>query len=331
MSTSARASGSLTVGTLSAEPGSKARGPVLADLGAITMNIPVTLINGARRGPRIVITAGMHGGEFTGVDAATRLSELLKPDEVSGQVIVCPVANPPAVYDGRLGVSPLDGVNINRVFPGDAEGGPTERLAAWLFAGLVGGADAYIDLHSGGIDETLHDFIGYRLTGEPGLDEKTRHMAHALGIRDVVLGLNAEGGNSHAAAARHGIPALLVETGDRGERDPAAADRLVDALCGLLGELRVLDRASREPLPVREWVWAGAITAETTGLWYSDVAAGDDVTTGQVIGRITDPATGREHQVVASATGRVFYGMHGLTVAPGAELAAIAAPRDPGR
>jgi len=322
----------LALGPLRADPGTKARGTVPADLGPVTVDIPVTLVNGARPGPRVVITAGVHGGEFTGVDAATRLAALLEPEEVHGQVIVCPVANPPAVYDGRLGVSPLDGVNINRVFPGDPEGGPTERLAAWLFANLLAGADAYVDLHSGGIDETLRDFVGHRLTGDPEVDTRTRDMAHALGIEDVILGLDAEGGNSHAAAARQGTPAVLVETGQLGERDPVVARRLIGGLYGLLHALGVLNRTAGpepEPEPVREWVWAGAVTAEVTGLWYPEFTAGDDVTAGQVIGRVIDPADSREHKVSASATGRVFYGMHGLTVAPGAELAAIAALRDP--
>ncbi|MFJ8647785.1 succinylglutamate desuccinylase/aspartoacylase family protein [Streptomyces sp. NPDC093546] len=316
-----------TLGPLRAEPGTKARGPVAADLSTVTVDIPVTLVNGARPGPRVVITAGMHGGEFTGIDAATRLAALLDPAEVTGQVLVCPVANPPAVYHGRLGVSPLDGVNINRVFPGDARGGPTERLAAWHTAHLVSGADAYVDLHSGGIDETLRDFVGYRLTGDPVLDAKTRALAHALGVEDVILGRDASGGNSHAAAARRGVPAVLVETGRLGERDPATAHRLVEGLYALLREARALDGPPpTSTAPATEWVWAGAVAAQTTGLWYPAFTAGDDVTEGQVIGRITDPADGRDSDVLAPATGRVFYGMHGLTVASGAELAAIARP-----
>ncbi|WP_217211838.1 succinylglutamate desuccinylase/aspartoacylase family protein, partial [Streptomyces sp. AC550_RSS872] len=73
----------------------------------------------------------------------------------------------------RLNISPVDGVNLNRVFPGDPAGGPTERLAAWLFANLVDGADVYIDLHCGGIDQVLRDFVGYRLTGDADLDKAT--------------------------------------------------------------------------------------------------------------------------------------------------------------
>ncbi|MFJ2607906.1 succinylglutamate desuccinylase/aspartoacylase family protein [Streptomyces sp. NPDC091279] len=318
--------GTLSIGALHAAPHTKTRGTVPADLGTLTVDIPLTLVNGARPGPRVLITAGVHGGEFTGVDAATRLAALLEPGEVHGQVVICPVANPPAVYQGRLGVSPLDGVNINRVFPGDPDGSPTERLAAWLFTHLLDGADAYVDLHSGGIDEVLKDFVGYRRTGDPELDARTADMAAALGIEDVIVGLNAEGGNSHAAAARRGIPAILVETGQLGERDADSAERLVTGLYAVLGRLGVLDTAAEQPAPVRDWVWAAGISAEATGLWYPQFTAGDDVTEGQVIGHVIDPADSQEHKVHTPATGRVFYGMRGLTVAPGAELAAIAVP-----
>ncbi|MEV8541124.1 succinylglutamate desuccinylase/aspartoacylase family protein [Streptomyces sp. NPDC051572] len=321
----------LTVGTLSAAPGAKTRGTVPADLGTLTVDIPLTLVNGVHPGPRVLITAGVHGGEFTGIEAATRLASLLEPGQVHGQVIICPVANPPAVYQGRLGVSPLDGVNINRVFPGDPDGGPTERLAAWLFAHLLDGADAYVDLHAGGIDEVLRDFVGLRLTGDTRLDAGTTELARSLGIEDVILGLDATGGNSHAAAARAGVPAILVETGQLGERDADTAARLVDSLCALLRGLGVIEPgdSADEPAPVREWVWAAGVTAEQTGLWYPEFTAGDDVTEGQVIGRVIDPADGQEHKVHTPAGGRVFYGMHGLTVAPGTELAAIAIPRAP--
>ncbi|MDV7214792.1 succinylglutamate desuccinylase/aspartoacylase family protein [Streptomyces prunicolor] len=319
----------LTVGTLSAAPGTKTRGTVPADLGTLTVDIPLTLVNGAHPGPRVLITAGVHGGEFTGIEAATNFASLLDPAEVHGQVIICPVANPPAVYQGRLGISPLDGVNINRVFPGDPDGGPTERLAAWLFAHLVDGADAYADLHAGGIDEVLRNFVGYRLTGDAPRDAKTATMARSLGIEDIVIGLDTNGGNSQAAAARAGIPAILVETGQRGERDAAAARRLVDGLHGLLRALKVLTPDATTAAPVREWVWAAGVTSEQTGLWYPEFTAGDDVTEGQIIGHVIAPADGQEHKVHTPTGGRVFYGMHALTVAPGTELAAIAIPRTP--
>lgn len=320
--------GRLSVGTLHADPGTKTRGTLHVDLGPTTVDVPVVLVNGARPGPRVVLTGGVHGGEFIGVAATARLAAQLEPEEVSGQVVICPVANPPAVYGGRLGVSPLDGVNINRVFPGDPDGGPTERLAAWLFENLLAGADAYADLHSGGIDGFLLDFVGYRLTSDTELDARTRDMAHAVGYERVVLGTDASGGNSHAAAARRGVPAILIETGQGGDREDATVRTLLDGLYRLLHHLGVLDAppAGQTTAPVRESVWGGWVESPAAGLWYPDFAPGDEVSEGQSIGRVVDPVDGSEHKITANATGQVLYGMYGLTVAPGDELAAIAAP-----
>ena len=323
----------LRIATLHAEPGAKTGGHVNADLGTLTTDIPLTLVNGARPGPRVVLTGGMHGGEFTGVDAAARLAAALEPGEVRGQLIVCPVANPPAVYGGRLGISPVDGVNINRVFPGDPHGGPTERLAAWLFATLLDGADAYVDLHAGAIDLTLDDFAGYRRTGDAALDARAEAMARSVGYRDVIVGPSSEGGNSHAAAARRGISAVLVEVGELGQRDGATARRRVDGLFRALRHLGVLDPDDSAQAPIREWVWSAGVTSEATGLWYPEFSFDADVigevAEGDLLGRIVDPADGREHTVHAPAGGRIFYGMHGLTVAPGTELAALAVPWGP--
>ncbi|MET8573560.1 succinylglutamate desuccinylase/aspartoacylase family protein [Streptomyces sp. NPDC005012] len=315
-----------TLAPLRPEPGRVVRGRIRVELGTTAVEVPLVVVDGAHPGPRVVFTAGMHGGEFTGIEAAARLADLLDPRRVHGQVVICPVANPPAVYDGRLAASPLDGVNINRVFPGDAGGLPTERLAAWHFTHLLAGADAYVDLHSGGIDEDLRDFVGHRLTGDPGLDRRTTAMAHGIGIADVIAGLDAGGGNSHAAAARAGVPAVLVESGRLGERDSEAADRLSRGLLGLLSVLEVVAPSDPAPPagPVRAWTWAASVTAPATGLWYPALSAGDDVAAGGVLGYVRDPADGRRTPVLSPVTGRLFYGMRALTVSTGAELAALA-------
>ena len=321
----------LTVGPLRAEPGRKTRGVIPVDLGPTTVEIPLVLVNGPRPGPRVVITGGVHGGEFVGIDAATRLAGFLEPDDVTGQVVICPVANQPAVYDGRLGKSPLDDVNINRVFPGHREGGPTERLAAWLFENVIAGADAYADLHSGGIDQYLLDFVGYRVTSDDEQNAKIRGMAHAVGYERAIFGTSPDGGNSHAAANRQGVPAILIETGQLGDREPATVRRLLDGLYRLLHHLGVLE-APQDLAPVtvppRDWIWTGEVESSVTGLWYPDAVTGDEVTEGQTIGRIIDPVDGTEHKVTATATGKIIYGMNGLSVRPGTELATIAAPHD---
>ena len=101
------------------------------------VQIPFTLINGNNGGhgngeepPKtLTIWAGVHGGEFVGIRALSMLAQQLEPAQVRGRLILCLVANPPAVFQGRMNVSPLDGININRVFPGKADGQPTYEFS----------------------------------------------------------------------------------------------------------------------------------------------------------------------------------------------------------
>jgi hypothetical protein len=84
-------------------PAQKTREALLAGLGVTMVDVPLILVNGSRPGPRFVITGGVHGGEFTGVDATTRLAGLLEPDDVVGQLVIRPVPNPPAPLRGQGG------------------------------------------------------------------------------------------------------------------------------------------------------------------------------------------------------------------------------------
>src|SRR5919108_584881 len=94
-------------------------------------------------GPRLAVVAGVHGNEFPGPLAVGRLSRSLRPEGLAGTVVLVPVANPLA-FDAGTRVSPEDGVNLNRVFPGSADGSLTERLAWALVEGIVQDADLAI-------------------------------------------------------------------------------------------------------------------------------------------------------------------------------------------
>ena len=130
-------------------------------------------------------------------------------------------------------------------------------MAAWLFERLIAGADAYVDLHSGGIDQQLLDFVGYRLTGDDELDAKIKAMAHAV---DTSESSSAPARTAATATPRRTgrCPAILVETGKLGDRDPATVRRLLDALYRLLHHLGVIE-AQQHLTPVtvqpRDWIW----------------------------------------------------------------------------
>jgi uncharacterized protein len=110
--------------------------------------IPVTSIKNGT-GPRMLLTAGTHGDEYEGQIILSELGRLIDPDDVSGQIIIIPMLNFPAAQAG-LRTSPIDDGNLNRCFPGDANGPPTQIIAHYVETCLLPGSDFMIDLHSGG-------------------------------------------------------------------------------------------------------------------------------------------------------------------------------------
>ena len=110
--------------------------------------IPVTVV--ARgTGPTVLVLGGNHGDEYQGQIAAMKLARQLTPEMITGRIIIIPSLNFPAARAATR-LSPLDGMNMNRAFPGDAEGPVTSQIAHYLRTVLFPMSDVVIDMHSGG-------------------------------------------------------------------------------------------------------------------------------------------------------------------------------------
>jgi N-alpha-acetyl-L-2,4-diaminobutyrate deacetylase len=140
--------------------------------------IPVTVITGAP-GPTVLVTGGIHGDEYEGplaiLDAARRLTE----KDIAGRLILLPFMNHPAVKAATR-VSPIDGVNMNRCFPGNPDGSITRQIADYVLRALVPMASLVLDFHSGG--KTL-DFLpmgASHLLNDKGLEARCAAAAAAF-------------------------------------------------------------------------------------------------------------------------------------------------------
>lgn len=102
-------------------------------------------------GPTVIVTGGIHGDEYEAQVVLRQVADEIDPAHVRGRLVVVPVLNYPAAEVG-LRVSPEEGQNMNRVFPGNANGTATERIAHWLVTRLFPGADLLVDVHAGGRD-----------------------------------------------------------------------------------------------------------------------------------------------------------------------------------
>ncbi|MHB8638511.1 MAG: M14 family metallopeptidase, partial [Candidatus Acidiferrales bacterium] len=209
----------LEVGGLSAGRGEKRYGVVEFPVQGQPYRLPVWLINGNgdggnADGPTLVVTGGVHAAEYASIAAALDLGRSLDPRNLRGRVIVVPVMNMPAFTARSIYVCPLDGRNLNRVFPGDARGTASEQIADWVFRNVISQAGYYVDLHGGDLIEALVPFTIFFRSGNDRVDRMSLEMATVFGIHFLVS--SETPGSTFCAASRAGIPSILAESGGQG-------------------------------------------------------------------------------------------------------------------
>ncbi len=212
--------------------------------------IPIAQISnrgGNGNGPRILLMAGNHGDEYEGQVALGRLIRDLQPEEITGRIIILPSANFPAAMAGSR-TSPLDGGNLNRLFPGDPSGGPTAQIAYYIESELLPRVEFVLDLHSGGSSlQYLPSTLGRRPETPAAVDRATELM-RAFG---APVGYLVDGGGwgEHtitAAAARAGILHMSTELAGGGQVTPWA---LRIAETGIRRVLHALGALAAPPPP----------------------------------------------------------------------------------
>lgn len=260
--------------------------------------IPIPIVvfrNGA--GPTALLMAGNHGDEYEGQLALCNLAKSLPFNNLRGRIILLPAANLPAALAGRR-VSPIDGGNLNRLFPGDAQGSPTARIAWYIEHELIPQSDLVCDLHSGG--SSLRYLPTVLTNWNPDPDRMARLVAalKAFGAPHAYISANNPGGDATAisAAERQAVLALGTELGGSGTVTPidlAIAERGVR---NLLVHLEILPSSERiEPSrPTRLLEIRGAdyfTYAPESGVFEPLAVVGDVVEAGSPAARIHFPET----------------------------------------
>ncbi len=245
---------------------------------------------GAGDGPHLAIIAGVHGCEYSSIAAVVELMRGLDPAGLRGRVTAVPIVNLESFRGRTPFVSPADGKNLNRCFPGDLGGTYSDQLAHHVHDQVIAPADALVDLHGGDMVEALEPFAIY--DGSP-VEETARAMAVAFGLPYIVR-TEREGapiaGTTSAAAADAGVAGITAEVGGCGllEADAVAAHvRGCKNVMRLLGMLDgAVEPAPRPQRTVDRFVW---LRCERAGWWQPTVRVGDEVPAGGRLGAVLDP------------------------------------------
>ncbi len=274
-------------------------------------------------GQTLVVTAGIHGCEYVGVQALRRLAGELDPAALAGNVILLPLANPTAFYAGAKRVVPEDGVNLNRAFPGDAQGSLSARLAFALENILYPEADLLADLHSGDCNEALHPLVFIPTAGAEEVNRISLAAAKVLTVPYRVRSTARNGFYSWAVQKR--IPSLLIERGCQGLWSEPEVEACCEDVRSLLRHLDILP-GGNPPREQKEIVEALYIEAASDGFWYPVVDVDERLRKGNLLGYLEDMSGNCLQEVRAEFDCIVLYYTVALGVRVGDPLIAYGHP-----
>lgn len=277
------------------------------------LNVPVKVLCGSRRRPRLVAIAGVHGDEPEGMLALLDFATRCDPAQLHGSVVLVPVANT-AAFAAHQRRSPLDGLDLNRTFPGRPDGTPSERLAYRLLNDIVAGADLVFTLHSWYATGTVVSYVEVPPDGTT-VSERSRKAAIAAGF----VRIRADGwqpGVLGVAAVDRGIPVLEAEIGGHGISTPENRSAYDKHLMRLLQHLGILD-GDPPPNPAVEFFSRGLLYAPIGGLLRLHVVPGADVEAGALLATITNLHGERLEDMRAPRAGLVAAVRQFVSVNPG--------------
>jgi hypothetical protein len=237
--------------------------------------------------------------------------------------------NPSAFWERTAYVSPVDNLNLNRVFPGKAKGTFSERLAHYLVERAMRHADAFIDLHGGDIPEALVPFNIWYETGNADIDRRSRSMAEIFGAPALITQRSRGApvaGLAYATAAMLGVPAFIAEDGGAGQYESAVALRMLEGVENVLRSLEVLDGPVRNVPPPRRFDRFSWVRSGEAGFFRPEVRVGDEIAAGRRLGVIVDFYGRAIEEVTSPDKGQILFmvvsaaiGRNGLICGVGVE------------
>jgi len=265
------------------------------------MTMPIHVIKGKKTGPRLFISAAIHGDEINGVEIIRRLLKLPALKRLKGTIIAVPIVNTYGLINHSRYLP--DRRDLNRSFPGTEKGSLAARVANLFMSEIVTQSTHGIDLHTGAIHRDNLPQIRANLD-----DEETNTLASAFDV-PVIISSNLRDGSLREAAAEYGIPMLLYEAGEALRFDEVSIRAGVKGIINVMRTLEMLPATKRkskkhiEPVVARSSSW---VRASDSGMLRAMVPLGSRVKKGTLLGVVADPFGETETNITATFNGIVI-------------------------
>lgn len=266
------------------------------------MTMPVHVVCGKQAGPKLFISAAIHGDEINGVEIIRRLLKLSSLKRLKGTIVAVPIVNVHGLINHSRYLP--DRRDLNRSFPGSEKGSLAARLAHLFMTEIVAQSTHGIDIHTGALHRSNLPQVRANLD-----DPETERLARAFDV-PVIISSNLRDGSLREAAAEYGIPSLLYEAGEALRFDEVSIRAGVNGIVSVMRALEMLPprrstktRKKIDPVVARSTAW---VRANDSGILRAMVPLGGRVKKNTLLGVIADPFGQKEIQILSPYSGIVI-------------------------
>jgi predicted deacylase len=288
--------------------------PIKAISGDSTF-IPITIVHGTQTGPVLGLIAGIHGYEYPPIMALQKLRPSLNGNDLKGTVIMVHIANVKAFFGRSVFYNPVDGKNVNRLFPGNKSGTLSDVIAHTITTEIISRCQYLVDIHAGDANEDLHPYVAYYNYGTQ--TAKAKQLADALNFPWVIISENLPKPGQptiycSAESVSHDIATVAIEYGKLGQVTSEEASFIQNRLLNMMMSIGMLRGAISQTSPAFEIRKRTSIVSNHSGIFYPVVKSGELVKKGTKLGLITGLFGEILEEIVSPVNGFVIY----LSVTP---------------
>lgn len=248
-------------------------------------NIPMWIICGKDEGKTLVVTAGVHGCEYVGIESAKKIYNEVDEKTLKGTLIIFPMINKSGFYSGLKQVLREDNKNLNRVFPANKMGTLTDRIAYFFESKVYAVADFLLDLHSGDINEKMTPLVFCPSKAKAEVIKVAEEVVNGMPIDVVVPSTSTNG--LYSCCVQNGTPAVLLEIGGLGQFSKEELKLCVDCIKSSMAYLG-MDFKYNINKTQKISIKTDYLEAVEKGFWYQNLQVNKSVNKGDLLGELKD-------------------------------------------